>query len=719
MVSGRSGRSLGRPGRGIGWGLAALLAAGLPAGSSAQDACDTGAGLRPSRDLYCIELFPARGVEGVTGRVALDHVAGPFTVAVTPEGRHRHRLVAQLSGLPAPDRWGAYRHYVAWAATPVLDTIIRLGEVQNGRTPLAQIALERFLVLISAEASPDPAERTGKLILRGESASNRMRPPDVLEFTLGSAGAGEHTHHPSEPDSLGWTGVPMPPGLPMLPVEMQLRPGERAWLPRGTAATPAARPREVRTLQTGDTLILEAGLVRRSLAGREFVMYGFNRQYPGPLLIVRQQASVTVIFRNRLDQPSTVHWHGLRLDNRFDGVPELTQDPVAPGADFTYELRFPDAGIYWYHPHVREDAQQDLGLYGNILVRSPRPDAWSPAHREEILLLDDLLVGDDGLVPYGLNQPTHALMGRFGNVFLVNGEAAWSGSARPGEVVRFYLTNASNTRTFNLSFTGARMKLAGSDLGSYEREEWVESVVMGPAERYVVQVRFDRPGRVALVNRVRSIDHLFGRYFSEVDTLGVIAVAGESVAPMPGHDVLRRDSVTSREVREVAAGAERLPVRELLLSMEARLPYLADRLMRKDSVFFNPVEWNGTMPGMNWASTGNEVRWILRDPATGQENMDVAWRFRVGDRVRIRLGNDRAVFHGMQHPVHIHGQRFLVLAVNGVPNDNLVWKDTVLLPAGGTADLLLELTNPGRWMLHCHIAEHLHAGMMMAFEVLP
>jgi suppressor of ftsI len=99
--------------------------------------------------------------------------------------------------------------------------------------------------------------------------------------------------------------------------------------------------------------------------------------------------------------------------------------------------------------------------------------------------------------------------------------------------------------------------------------------------------------------------------------------------------------------------------------------------------------------------------------------MDVAWQFRVGERVRIRLGNDRSAFHGMQHPVHLHGQRFLVLAVNEVPNHNLVWKDTVLLPAGGTVDLLLELTNPGRWMLHCHIAEHLHAGMMMAFDVTP
>jgi FtsP/CotA-like multicopper oxidase with cupredoxin domain len=206
----------------------------------------------------------------------------------------------------------------------------------------------------------------------------------------------------------------------------------RAWLPAATSATPAARPREVRTLQTGDTLVLEAGVVRRTLAGRSYVMYGFNGQYPGPLLIVGQQAEITVRFRNRLDQPSTVHWHGVRLDNRFDGVPGLTQDPVEPGGEFVYQLRFPDAGIYWYHPHVREDIQQDLGLYGNILVRSPRPDAWSPAHREEVLLLDDLLVGDDGLVPYGQDHPTHALMGRFGNLFLVNGEPGWRGTARPG-----------------------------------------------------------------------------------------------------------------------------------------------------------------------------------------------------------------------------------------------------------------------------------------------
>ena len=112
-----------------------------------------------------------------------------------------------------------------------------------------------------------------------------------------------------------------------------------------------------------------------------------------------------------------------------------------------------------------------------------------------------------------------------------------------------------------------------------------------------------------------------------------------------------------------------------------------------------------------------EIDWILRDVLTGAENEQIDWRFRVGDVVKIRIHNDRGAFHAMQHPLHIHGQRFLVLEQNGVPNDNLVWKDTVLLPAGSTTDILLELSNPGRWMVHCHIAEHLESGMKFVFDV--
>ena len=141
--------------------------------------------------------------------------------------------------------------------------------------------------------------------------------------------------------------------------------------------------------------------------------------------------------------------------------------------------------------------------------------------------------------------------------------------------------------------------------------------------------------------------------------------------------------------------------------------------MLYDWIYFNPVEWSGTMPIMNWLTTSNEVTWLLRDSVTGAENMDIDWNFQVGDVVKSRLVNNRDAWHAMQHPLHIHGQRFLVLDQDGVRNNNLVWKDTVLLPAGTTTDILLEISNPGRWMVHCHIAEHLESGMKFVFEVLP
>ncbi|HXE57874.1 MAG TPA: multicopper oxidase family protein, partial [Gemmatimonadales bacterium] len=461
-------------------------------------------------------------------------------------------------------------------------------------------------------------------------------------------------------------------------------------------------------------------LVRRSLGGRELVMYAFNGQHPGPLVRVPQGATIVVDLVNRLDQPTAVHWHGVRLENRSDGVPGLTQPPIPPGDTFRYRVRFPDAGIYWYHPHHREDAQQDLGLAGNLLVRPSRPDHYGPANREEVLLLDDLLVGDDGLVPYGRETTTHALMGRVGNLLLVNGEPSYSLRVRRGEVVRFHLTNAANARVFNLSFGGARMKVVGTDVGRFAREAWVESVVLAPAERYVVDVRFDRPGRHPIENRVQAIHRQAGAFFTDVDTLGAVEVSPEPAVPDHGAAFarLRQDPALAAEAARLRARHGGAPARELTLTLRpGDLPFPLVQALRVDTGYVHPVEWSATMPMMDWLSTGRQVEWVLRDRASGRENMAIAWRFRRGELLRLRLVNDRHTLHPMAHPIHVHGQRFLVLAVNGVPNDNPAWKDTVLVPVGATVDLLVELANPGRWMLHCHIAEHLTAGMHLTFEV--
>jgi FtsP/CotA-like multicopper oxidase with cupredoxin domain len=130
------------------------------------------------------------------------------------------------------------------------------------------------------------------------------------------------------------------------------------------------------------------------------------------------------------------------------------------------------------------------------------------------------------------------------------------------------------------------------------------------------------------------------------------------------------------------------------------------------------IEWEDDMSQMNSMSDTKMITWKLVDQETQKENMDIKWQFKKGDKVKLKLINDPKAQHPMQHPIHVHGQRFLVLNTNGVPNQNLVWKDTVLVQTGDTVELLVDLENPGDWVLHCHIPEHMEAGMMSEFEVL-
>lgn len=674
--------------------------------------------------------------EEASGTAALEWSPNPYTVSVNRDGSMQYAVTFELAGLPRPSKRGAI---VAWAAPPSMSPLVRLGTVKNGRVTIGPVALDRFLILVSNEPDSGARDRKGPLLLRGESASNRLRPPEMFQMAIGgltTPGAtpmtSEHHHHEGGPDSLGWTTVPMQPGFAMLPSEMALKPKEKAWLPqegaeRGLAERePMARAQQIIVLKQGDTLDLEAGLVRKTIGGRTYTMFGFNGQLPGPLLRVNQATEIVVRFRNSLPLPSTIHWHGLRQDARFDGVPDMGQPPVAPGQFFTYHLRFPDAGLFWYHPHVREDIQQDLGLYGNIFVPPPASAGW-PVAREEFLLLDDLLVTDDGLVPYGATTPTHAAMGRFGNLFLVNGERDWNLKVKAGELVRLFLTNTANARTFNLGIApDVSMELRGADLGRYPSPIAVNHVVIGPAERYVVDVRFPKAGRYALVNRIRALDHLYGRFVPVVDTVGWVEVEGreprtvsrDGDSPGATRGASSVDSVIATEVSSFLRRADSAERRTLELTVSfTGLPWLSERLMKLDSIFFAPVEWAGTMPMMNWATTGDQAHWTIRDPATGRTNHAIDWHFTRGTLLRLTLSNRRDVLHGMQHPIHLHGQRFLVLSVGGVANPHPVWKDTVIVPGGGAVEVLVDLSNPGPWMLHCHIAEHLDAGMMSTIVV--
>jgi FtsP/CotA-like multicopper oxidase with cupredoxin domain len=296
--------------------------------------------------------------------------------------------------------------------------------------------------------------------------------PDSTAKGAASPGAGMNmSGMPGMKDGSMAMPIPMPPGMPMVPGLMGLAPGVAPFLPGAGAdpmQLPAAKPATTVRLKTGDTLDLTAMLVRRTIKGRAVAMYGYNGQVPGPLIRVPQNATIVVRFHNRIDLPSAVHWHGVRLDNRYDGTPGVTQAPVKPGDSFEYRVHFPDAGLYWYHPHVREDIEQAMGLFGNMIVDSPDSAYYSPANRDQMLVLSDLLVNADTLIPFGREGPDFALMGRVGNLVLVNGEgmpAMSSASTSPTWRARGRSTCHSAARRSRCS----RRMSAGSSMRSWYR----------------------------------------------------------------------------------------------------------------------------------------------------------------------------------------------------------------------------------------------------------
>ena len=629
-------------------------------------------GLIVESPLNCLSLYPTPDLANASGTISLRPVPSPFGVAVTVDGRTRYHLVANIEGLPGPRSLGAYDVYIAWATTLSLDSTVKLGVVRNGQVDLGELDYAQFRILISAERSARVTQRRGRLVLRGTSPSARLLAHrDLLQpSAMGAlrdaplaAMSGHSTDHVGNTSTtVRWTMPPSSPRLVPMPGMHELLPTTGPFLP--IAGGRPRSPRSVLRAKPGDTVMLETQLVTANVDGKPVRMFGYNGSVPGPLLDITQGSSIVARFHNGVELPGSVHWHGIRLDNQSDGAVGLTQQVVAPGDSFVYTLRFPDAGIYWYHPHVREDVQQALGLYGNVLVRPTSASYYSPVNHEEVLLLSDVLLGDDGQVPFGSTAPTHALMGRFGNTVLVNGDVRPRLQAKRGDVIRLFLTNASSARTYNLSFPGVRMKVVAGDGGKFEREEWVSSVVIAPAERYVIEVELPRAGSVPLLNRVQSLDHMVGAYWRDVDTLATIVVSGET------RERHARTFATLRRNMDVAASLapfrhdfDRPADRQLIVTMRAaNLPAaIANMLIGVNA----PLEWNDGMPMMNWLTTSAEVMWVLRDPVTGKENMDIDWRFRRGSVIKLRIFNDPSSSHAMAHPIHLHGQRFLVFKVNG------------------------------------------------------
>ena len=580
-----------------------------------------------------------------------------------------------------------------------------------------------------------------------------------------------------------------------------------ASFPTDPSGLPEAGQPAVLKLADGDTLDLRVGPVAKHLGDTTVRMLGYTGSIPGPTLKVAQGTEIIVHVENDGDLDTTVHWHGLRLENRYDGVPHETQAPIQVGGEFTYRIQFPDPGLYWYHPHIREDYTQELGLYGNILVVPDDPDYWPPADRDLILTLDDILIEDGKIAPFSPTETSYAAMGRFGNRLLVGGDPDLRLSFRAGEVVRLWLTNTANTRVFNVTLPGARMRLVGGDSGRVEHEEFVEQVVLAPSERVVVDVLVESPGELVLEHKTPDRTYRLAaitvseraptaaaarfrqlRRAPELEaeraqldhwltappdkTLALIAqmddpAAMPKTAGLVTYACPMHPEVTSEEPgRCPKCGMKLLATQvpavttyacpmhpEVVSDQPGHCPKCGMKLLAADPARTataahdhgamdhtdlddgttdhgatdhsalnhggsEGIEWEDDMVEVNRQTTSATMHWRFSDRSTGADSPVIDWRFTVGDRVKIRLVNEMASDHPMHHPFHLHGAgRFLVLARDGVTEPNLVWKDTVLLRTGQTVDILFDVTNPGLWMAHCHIAEHMQSAMMFSFTV--
>ncbi|MBI3637019.1 MAG: multicopper oxidase family protein [Candidatus Rokubacteria bacterium] len=441
------------------------------------------------------------------------------------------------------------------------------------------------------------------------------------------------------------------------------------------------------------TITLEARVMTWELSpGKKVMAMGYNGRVPGPEIRAREGERLRIAVQNLLPEPTSVHWHGLEVPHAMDGVGGLTQKPIASGESFVYEFDARPAGTRWYHTHVEEHRQMDMGLAGPFIIEPATAEPMA-ADREITLMLDDWRTGTGAPVP-----PTHDGIGAFrrrapragGSGHAIEGDHAATydtmtinGKAYPateplrltrGERVRLRLVNASAEHTHVVRVAGHRLHVTHTDGNALEAPVEVDAVPIAPSERYDAVVVADRPGAWWL-------ECLQPGHADAGERMLVVYAGHEQHAP--GRDTEPPDNL---RLWHYALGRGRprvAPVTGTVREVEMALA--------------------GGLDGNN--------RWTINGRAFPDTER---LALRRGDAARIQFVN---VSHDA-HPMHLHGQSFKVLGVGRGRLARPLVKDTVdVEPHMSSVTVEVTASNPGTWLLHCHKPTHMEGGMMALVDV--
>ncbi len=448
------------------------------------------------------------------------------------------------------------------------------------------------------------------------------------------------------------------------------------------------------------TVRAEAGVVeyrltavpgRARLISPEFPetdLWTFSGIVPGPLLRLKQGARLRVLIENRLSEATTVHWHGIRLPNNMDGVPHLTQAPIEPGQRFTYEFDVPDAGTYWYHPHLRSFEQVDRGLAGPLIVDEREPIR---VDRDIVWTLDDWRLNKQAQITNDFGHPhdmSHA--GRIGNTVTINGVVPETFAVRAGERIRLRLINVANARAFSLKFEGHKPTIVALDgqpvtphpapggrvtLGAAMRADIVLDAEGKPGESFQIVDDYYSEGAYRLV-RLNYSDE---RPLRESPLDAPLALAPNT---MPEPDIENAE-------------------KHFITLEGGMMGSLKNAMMDGRKVDLRAMMHNGKA-------------WTINGVVATGHVMEPMLTLKLGHTYILDMRNHTR----FAHPMHFHGHAFRVIARNGLPNTHREWLDTVLLERSEGAEVAFVADNPGDWMFHCHILEHQMGGMMGIIRVV-